>query len=494
MSGAFFYRDTPMKPTWKNAWLLLLAAAAVESAPLFAAAPAAPWSHGRLQASPDGHYLMHADGMPFFWLADTAWLLPERLDRDETVYYLNSCRDAAFNVIQVQTVNGVPAYNRYGASSMPCGYDFTALDEPGGSYGYWEHMDFLVDEAARRGIYVGMVCIWGGLVNAGAMNEAQARAYGTFLGTRYRDRPNIVWIIGGDTRGDVEREVWEALARAIRAADPGHAMTFHPRGRYCSAEWFADAEWLDFHMFQSGHRRYGQRNGDKEYPIPDNTEEDNWRYVERSRALAPRTPVLDGEPSYEAIPLGLHDPTQGLWQAHDVRRYAYWSVFAGACGHTYGHNSVMQFFRPGVVPAYGATIPWHEALQAEGRNQMKHLRRLIEAFPYFERRGDQQLLCGENGERYARVIATRGEDYALVYSCTDAPFTVDLRRLAGRTKRAWWYSPRTGRLYPIGTLRGDKATFRPAEAPIEDFGNGSVGEDWAVIIADAEKEYTKTLE
>jgi hypothetical protein len=27
-----------------------------------------------------------------------------------------------------------------------------------------------------------------------------------------------------------------------------------------------------------------------------------------------------------------------------VRRYAYWSVFAGSCGHTYGHNAIMQFY------------------------------------------------------------------------------------------------------------------------------------------------------
>jgi hypothetical protein len=50
---------------------------------------------------------------------------------------------------------------------------------------------------------------------------------------------------------------------------------------------------------------------------------------------------LDGEPSYEGIPQGLHDPTQPLWTDADARRYAYWSVFAGACGHTYGDNAVL---------------------------------------------------------------------------------------------------------------------------------------------------------
>jgi hypothetical protein len=104
-------------------------------------------------------------------------------------------------------------------------------------------------------------------------------------------------------------------------------------------------------MFQSGHRRYGQRKGDGDYSESDENEEDNWRYVAATRTLTPLKPVLDGEPSYEGIPQGLHDVTQPRWQAADCRRYAYWSVFAGACGHTYGNNSIMQFYRPCLPPA-----------------------------------------------------------------------------------------------------------------------------------------------
>ena len=32
----------------------------------------------------------------------------------------------------------------------------------------------------------------------------------------------------------------------------------------------------------------------------------------------------------EDIPKGLHDPNEERWQDYDVRRYAYWSVFAGS--------------------------------------------------------------------------------------------------------------------------------------------------------------------
>ena len=165
------------------------------------------------------------------------------------------------------------------------------------------------------------------------MTVEQAKAYGKFLAERYKDEPNIIWFIGGDIRGDVKTAEWEALATSIKAIDKNHLMTFHPRGRTTSATWFNNAPWLDFNMFQSGHRRYGQRFGDGDYPIEENTEEDNWRFVERSMAMEPMKPVIDGEPIYEEIPHGLHDENELLWKDYDVRRYAYWSVFAGAFGH-----------------------------------------------------------------------------------------------------------------------------------------------------------------
>jgi hypothetical protein len=50
-----------------------------------------------------------------------------------------------------------------------------------------------------------------------------------------------------------------------------------------------------------------------------------------------------------------------------VRRYAYWSVFAGSCGHTYGHNAIMQFYKPGYPSAYSNKKVWTDALVFWGR-------------------------------------------------------------------------------------------------------------------------------
>ncbi|MBQ8593751.1 MAG: glycoside hydrolase family 140 protein [Bacteroidaceae bacterium] len=475
-----------------------------------------PWKNGPLGVSENSRYLVHRNGTPFFWLGDTGWLMPERLNRDEVGYYLNRCGKAGYNVVQVQTVNGVPAYNIYGESSHPFGYDFTHIDRPG-VYGYWDHMDYIVETAERNGIYIGMVCIWGGLVKSGQMTEEEAVQYGTFLANRYKDNPNIIWIIGGDIQGTVKTEVWETLARTIRAIDPGHLMTFHPRGRTCSSQFFPDAEWIDFHMFQSGHRRYGQRMGNKNYPIPDNTEEDSWRYVEQSLAIVPLKPVLDGEPSYENIPQGLHHNTEPRWNAADVRRYAYWSVFAGACGHTYGCNDIMQFYRPGYGPAYFADTPWWDALDFPGFNQMRHLKELMLTFPYEERVPDQTIIAAGDEQqaisdklpvervaqdqlppegtivpadsawvikKYNRLVATRGADYLLVYNYTGRAMEVDLTRISGKEKQAWWYSPITGEYSYIGKFDNRVTRFTPVEE--------GIGKDIVLVVTDAEAGYLGT--
>ena len=445
-----------------------------------------PWDNGKLRVSDNQRFLQFENGKPFFWQGETAWLMPERLNRDEVEYYLKTCHEAGYNMVQVQVLNAVPSYNVYGMPSHDKQGKLTGTQSSPLNnclYTYWDHMDYIVDAASRNGIYIGMVCIWGGLVKGGKLSVEQAREYGAFLAKRYKDRPNIIWIIGGDIQGNIKPEVWEELATTIKRTDKNHLMTFHPRGRHSSAQWWSKAKWIDFHTFQSGHRRYGQRMGSKDYPIPDNTEEDNWMYVDTTWAYKPIKPVLDDEPSYEEIPQGLHDGDEPYWKACDVRRYAYWSVFAGSCGHTYGHNAIMQFYREGLPPAYHCKKTWTEALKDPGFNQMKHLKHLMLALPYFERIPDQSIVA-DNGKQYERLAATRGNDYLLVYNYTGRDMKIDLRKISGEKKKVWWMNASTGLLTWLGVYDSRVLTFRPQG------GSGTeTATDGVLIAIDSSKDY-----
>ena len=454
--------------------LLLVATAANAAGKVYK-----PWSNGRLVVSENNRYLIHENGAPFFWLGNTAWLLPERLNRDEVAYFLTNERLKGYNVEQIQVLNAIPTFNVYGHAANNAEFDFSKVSKPG-VYGYWEHLDYIVDVAEHNGIYIAMDCIWGSQINA--MDTKKAAALGTFLAERYKDKPNIIWMIGGDIMGDRKPEVWDAMARAIKKIDKVHVMTFHPRGRTTSAWWYNDREWMDFNMFQSGHRRYGQRKGDGDYTIKDNTEEDNWRYVDMSLEKKPLRPVIDGEPSYEDIPQGLHDVNDPRWQDYDVRRYAYWAVFGGAFGHTYGHNSVMQFIRPGLQASFGAEKPWWEAMKDPGYNQMKYLKWLMLSFPFTERIADQSIIAGQNGERYDRVIATRGNDYLLVYNYSGKPMSIDLAKISGAKKNVWWMNPADGKLTYLGEYDSKVTEFTYDAAYLR-------GSDRVLIAVDSSKNY-----
>lgn len=430
-----------------------------------------------LSVSDNGRYLVDAQGHPFFWLGDTGWLLLTKLTREEAEAYLDDRQRKGFNVIQVMLLHDRQrAVNVYGDSafvnrdiSRPLVSPGTAFRKPA-AYDFWDHVDFVVTAAARRGLYMALVPVWGSNVKGGDISAEQASQYATWLAKRYRSYDNVIWLNGGDIIGTDALMVWQAIGRALHQTDPAKLITFHPRGRTQSSMWFQDAPWLDFHMFQSGHRRYDQDDTELAYG------EDNWRYVDADYRLRPVRPTIDGEPSYEGIPQGLHDTLQPYWDEADVRRYAYWSVFAGAFGHTYGHSAVMQFYRPGDSPDYGARQYWSQALGAPGAGQLQHLKQLMLSRPYLERVPDQGLIAQQPGARYDHLLATRGQAYAFVYTFTGQPLRISMGRISGKRVRASWYDPRTGSSREIGTFdNAGTHTFDPPGEPAR-------GNDWVLML------------
>src|SRR5579862_8307743 len=58
----------------------------------------------RLRVSDDKHFLVTADGKPFFWLGDTGWELFHRLDKTDAAMYLKTPSEQVFTVIQAKKV------------------------------------------------------------------------------------------------------------------------------------------------------------------------------------------------------------------------------------------------------------------------------------------------------------------------------------------------------------------------------------------------------
>ena len=296
-----------------------------------------------LKVSDNKRFLVTADGTPFFWLGDTAWELFHRPTREDALRYLRNRAEQRFTVVQAVALaefDGLNDPNPYGHLPLENNDPATPAVKDGPDNDYWDHVDFIVNQANALGIYVGFLPTWGDKWNIkrGAGPEVftpqNAEVYGEWLGKRYKDTPNIVWILGGDRPidNDAHKEIIRAMARGLRNGDGGtHLITFHPPGANGSSTWFHDEPWLDFNMRQNGHvaeftGRYDQTRDDYD--------------------RTPIKPVLDGEPIYEDHPVSFNAKKLGHSIASDVRRPLYWDLFSGAFGHTYGHHSVWQMWTP----------------------------------------------------------------------------------------------------------------------------------------------------
>jgi hypothetical protein len=431
----------------------------------------------RIVVSENHRFLATEKGDPFFWLGDTGWLLPSKLSREEAVTYLEDRKQKGFNVVQISILHNLRNVNFYGDSALVGHQIDKPLVTPGKSfndpkqYDYWDHIDYLIDVAAKKGIYIGIVMVWGGNVKSGQVTVDQVKSYGEWLASRYRNRSNVIWINGGDTRGDDSIAVWNALGTAVRKTTHNQLITYHPFGRTQSSMWFHNEPWLDFNMFQSGHRRYDQDTTGLAYG------EDNWKYAAVDYAKIPAKPTLDGEPSYEGVPQGLHDPAQPLWTDKDVRRYAYWSVFAGCCGFTYGHGSIMGMIKStDRRSSYGPKVPWDVAINAPGASQMQYLKQLMLSKPYFERVPANDLLAEEQGKKYDYIAITRGNDYVFAYTWNGRNISLNLQKMTGSEFKASWFDPRIGTYTAIGTFKNSGVlTFDPP-------GENEPGNDWVLVL------------
>src|SRR6185295_7895167 len=157
-------------------------------------------SSSQIRVDPSGRFLQTMDGKPFFWLGDTDWELFHRLNREEAEIFLETRRRQGFNVIQAVALaefEGIRKPNRYGdfplLNNDPTRLNITPGNNPSDTtaYDYWDHVDYIINLAAKKGLYIGLLPTWGDKVTVmwgdgpKIFNETNAEIYATMLAKRY---------------------------------------------------------------------------------------------------------------------------------------------------------------------------------------------------------------------------------------------------------------------------------------------------------------------
>jgi len=399
---------------------------------------------GQLRVSADRRYLETAEGKPFFWMADTAWELFHRLNREDAALYLKTRAGQGFNVVQavvLAELDGLTVGNAYGEAPL------VDRDPSRPNEKYFAHVDWVIAEAGRQGMYVALLPTWGNKVVQASwektsdvvFNKENARAYGRWIGERYRGAKNVVWVLGGDRNPEKVLQVWRAMAEGIRDQDTGrHLMTYHPNGHASSSTFLHQETWLDFNLLQSGHSVRDKKNDEM---------------IAHDRGLQPVKPVIDGEPRYENHPVDWKPELNGWFDAYDVRRAAYSAVFAGAAGHTYGCHDVWQMLEKKFAAVGLARGEWKSSLVLDGARQMGVMKKLMESRGFLKLKPGPGLVL--TGVRSAMVYLPEGGAARIL--------------TPGKKAKLRWFDPRTGQISGAG---------QGMEAP----GGSKRGNDWVLLV------------
>ena len=434
----------------------------------------------RLRVSADAHGLENRAGKPFFWLSDAAYDMFHRLSFEEIKWYLKDRQSKGFTVIQAAILPGgtdLQGLNRYGAAPLVDANPNTPNER------YFELVDTTVQMAARRNLYMGLVPAMGDKVAEGwgkgpaVFTSRNAYNYGYWLGKRYKEQENIIWILGGASPAQQEKAdwkpVWRAMARGIQEGTGYQALiTYLPEpGEKGSAGSLHTESWLNLNLVNNGHEASPQ-------PV--------WDWVERDYRLPSSKPVVMANASFEDHPVQGSGAATSERKAHftdyDFRKQAYRSVFKGACGVGYGNYAVSRFIGSEGVGEMG--FYWKDGLQQPGAFSAGYIKKVMECRPWTTRVQDPGLVVEgqEEGENHITAIRGSNNDFAMVYLPVGKTIQVNTSFMKSDDIKIWWYDAR------IGLLVRGKSEYRRGLITLTPPTLGP-GQDWVLVLDDPEYQY-----
>jgi len=290
-------------------------------------------------------------------------------------------------------------------------------------------------------------------------------AYGQWLGNRYKNYPNIIWQIGGDSNTphiSGLKQKMSDLATGLAAADPNHLITSEECpvgvcgvGSNSTLDIWGGASWVGLN---SNYSQYGQTQSQCAA-----------QYAKLS--TYPTVPPFQAEDWYE----GEHSMTE-----LQLREEAYWEVLSGCyLGRFFGNNAIWTMGGP--KNSMGTT--WQAQLGSVGSVGQQYVGKLMNSREHWLMVPDtaHSVLTAGFGSGTAISVASRTSDgqtiIAYIPNGNATTVTINMAKITSSSSaaNAWWYSPRTSTPTLLGTF--SNSGLRNFTAPDSN--------DWVLVIDDA---------
>jgi hypothetical protein len=429
-------------------------------------------------SSPNPRILVDQNNAPFLLVGDSPHSLIVNLSQSDAAFYLADRATNGFNSLWVELLCVPYTGGRANGSLLDGTLPFTntlfngEFDLSTPNEAYFTYVDTIIRMAATNGIQVMLDPLdTGGLTQTALDNGSNAcRAYGQYLGNRYKNFPNLIWLSGNDFQGwrtAANDAVITAIALGIKDYDTNHLQTVELD--YFVSSSLDDPNWKPI---------VGLNLAYTYYPT--------YAEVLHAYQQSPNTPVFMGEAYYEfanqggpnatVAPPNNHEPgTPGL-----LRKEEYWTMLSGAVGgQVYGNNYIWQF-------ASG----WQSYLDTTGVTQLRFVTALFASRAWYNLIPDINhafLTLGYGtystggtvgGNNYVTAAITKDGTLGMAYLPTVGTVMINLASMSGPVT-AQWYDPENGTYSTItGSPFSNTGThnFTPS-------GNNSGGDgDWVLVL------------
>jgi hypothetical protein len=425
-----------------------------------------------LSASPNQRYLIDQNDAPVLLAGDSPHSMFVNLNSTDLATYLTNRHGHGFNILWVEAFCTDYIFNcRHdlstfdGIKPFTTGSDETDFDISTPNPAYWSRLDSYVNAAADHGLIV-LFDTWetGALMPLARLSgNTKMHDFGVFLGNRYKNFPNIIWITGNDFGAwfnDSDNQLMQNLMAGIASADPNHLQTTE-LNPYVSGS-------LDDPLLAP----YTTLNGVYDYYC--SYGETLLQYNQPSPV-----PVFFEEGYYEYNGGFLGNNITEL----SLRTQAWWTALAGAtAGQMWGSERIYPF-------ASG----WQTYLDTTGVTEFGYLNSLLKTIQWYNLVPDQGHSIVISG--YGTFDASQNDpcinvnDYvttsyltdgtaSLSYTPRSTTLTVDLSQFSGPVN-ASWYDPTTGSSSIISGSPFANSGTRGFSTP----GNNTAGDpDWVLLL------------
>jgi hypothetical protein len=436
-------------------------------------------------SSTNPHILVDQNDVPFLVVGDSPHSLWVNLTSSESAFYLANRAAHGINSLWVNLLIIRPIEGRADGSLLDGTKPFTNT-MPGTSYfdlstpneAYFAHVDEVIRMAATNGIVLMVDPLETAGATAGlllrtalANGSTRCRAYGQYLGNRYKNYTNVMWLNGNDFqkwRVATNDAVVTSVALGIKDEAPDQLQTIELN--YQASTSLDDPNWAPIIGLNLAYTYYA-----------------TYAEVLHGYNQSASIPVFMGEANYEYDKEG--DEDGGTPRI--LRMQEYWTMLSGAAGQLYGNKYTWRFLPD-----------WRSYLDSPGVIQLGYMENLFAARKWYDLVPDQTHVFVTAG--YGSFVtngppatATRGRfrdnDYVtaaltpdgslgMAYLPQGGTITVDMSKLQnGITAR--WFDPTVNAFSAIDGSPFSNTGTRPFTPPGK---NGSGDPDWVLVLETAD--------